>query len=116
MNAAKESRIHEIWRAGLEVKRVIVQTFTSEDAAYAFEKSEIFRIGIENLTNLSHGSEGSTTKSIARGEQFIENMTNALPKWRGSKKSAAKELIEEMKENVSILKNFLRREENATDS
>lgn len=47
--------IRAIWADGHEVKRVKVQTFKDEQAAYDYEAAEVARIGLENLTNQQYG-------------------------------------------------------------
>ena len=104
LNAGKEETIHQIWGAGLKVQRVIVRRFHSEAMAYAFEKVEIERIGIENLTNISNGGEPAAKKALKRGEHFIarlQKMMHSLPK---NKEARARQLIEEMEENLSYCK------------
>lgn len=101
-NSEKESRIHEIWDSGKKVRRKKVKTFASESAALAFEKYEIERIGIENLTNISPGGEPAALKAKKRAEAFISRMSSALPFLVGSQKVNAMALIEEMKENLTI--------------
>lgn len=100
--------IHDIWRSGMNVKKVIVSWFKGEDAAFAFEKSEIGRIGIENLTNLSKGGESEATKAIARGKQFIRNLEARMHTLDESKSIMAMNLILEMKENISRIQSGIR--------
>lgn len=47
--------IRSIWADGMSVGRVKVAVFAEEQAAYDFEKVEIARIGLCNLTNIAPG-------------------------------------------------------------
>lgn len=63
--------IRSIWGDGLQVKRIKVKQFASEQAAYDFEREEVRRVGLENLTNLCDG--GGT----AIGSQPVEPIYSA---------------------------------------
>lgn len=99
-NSEKEWRIHDIWSCGEKVRRKKVKEFSSESAALDFERPEIDRIGIENLTNISNGGEPAANKAQKRAMAFIEKHTRALPLLDENYKMIAKGLIEEMKENL----------------
>lgn len=110
MNAEKEFTIREIWMAGLEVIRKIEKTFDLEAEAYIFEKQEIDRIGIDNLTNLSRGGEPEEVKAMRRGEAFIKKMNASMDGFSESQKILAMGLIREMEEAVNLCKRVLGRE------
>jgi hypothetical protein len=50
--------IRAIWAEGLEVKRERVKHFVKEADAYDFEKLEVERVGLAQLTNLGPGGGG----------------------------------------------------------
>lgn len=100
-NAEKEARIHKIWDSGMKVKKKKVRTFNSEDAAFLFEKQEIERIGIENLTNISGGGEPSAAKAKKIAEIFIKKLSAAIHLLTDNDKEMAAFLISEMKENLA---------------
>jgi len=56
----KCDRIREIWDAGFAVVRETVRYFSNEQDAFAFERSLIVEIGIDNLTNVIGGSFGGS--------------------------------------------------------
>lgn len=60
----KCQRIRDIWIAGLEVKREIVQRFDDESKAYIFEDDLIQTIGLRNLTNEIPGGMGNLISPI----------------------------------------------------
>lgn len=99
-NSPKEALIHEIWMDGLEVERRIVQRFDVEAEAYVFEKQEIARIGLWNLTNLSKGGEPDALKAKRRAQQFVRILGKKLTTLSGAKREQAEGLLEEMAENI----------------
>lgn len=62
--------IRSIWSDGLEVGKVIAKRFSDEVAAYAYEASEIERIGFETLTNLVAGG-GYPRKHVEREQESM---------------------------------------------
>lgn len=108
LNSEKEEVIHQIWDAGLTVGHVIKQRFDSEAHAYIFEKDEIERIGLENLTNLAKGGEPEAQKALKRGERFIVAMRNLIPSLGASGKDVATKLIAEMEENLDVCRRVLK--------
>ena len=106
-NSEKEQRIHDIWSEAKTVRKKVVAWFGTEAEAYTFEKIEINRIGIENLTNISNGSDPQALKALRRGEAFIHKMEMAIPKLCGKSKVSALALIIEMQENISFCKKEL---------
>ena len=107
LNSEKEEVIHQIWDAGLEVEHVIVRRFDSEAQSYGFEREEIERIGLENLTNLSMGGEPSAKKALKRGEWFVAAMRRLLPRLGNQRRDVAEQLIAEMEENIVYCKREL---------
>lgn len=102
-NARKCERILAIMDAGLEVIEQIVLCGLTETAAFALEAAEIERIGVESLTNLSHGLEPALVKDKKRAERFIQDMLWFLERVADEQKAAVRELIAEMRENVSVI-------------
>lgn len=107
MNSEKEDVIHQIWDSGAEVQHAIVRRFENESQAYIFEKSEIERIGIENLTNLTNGGEPEAKKALARGERFVSRMSAMLPRLTQDRADICKRLIAEMEQNISVCRSAL---------
>jgi hypothetical protein len=108
-NAAKESVIHAIWNAGLQVIKVKVAHFTSEQDAYKFEKEQIDEIGIINLTNLAKGGESDDFKALKQAETFIDIQTHNLAFYTGKRHSDAIWLINGMKDCVRDIKASIER-------
>lgn len=106
-NSEKEQRIHDIWSEAKIVRKEVVAWFKSEAEAYSFEKMEIDRIGIENLTNISNGSDPQALKALRRGEAFIHKVELAIPNLCEKSKAAALVLIKEMQENIVYCKKEL---------
>lgn len=111
-NSEKEKMIHAIWKSGFQVGKKIVKWLYSEDLAYTFEKMEIGRIGLDNLTNLCKGGESESTKAIARGKQFIKNLEARLDVYNPDMRLSALGLIAEMRENLTIIANYKSRQRN----
>lgn len=101
-NTEKESVIHDIWDAGLSVKKEIVARFNVEANAFQFEKSEIFRIGHANLTNVCGGGSGEIERSICKAEKFIIDMKAKAEIFTGKRRELALSLIAEMQENLEM--------------
>lgn len=51
----KSKMIREIEGEGFSIRKEIVKTFVSENAAFNYEKNLIKKIGLKNLTNISSG-------------------------------------------------------------
>ena len=54
--------IRDILDDGLKVKEKIIKKFKSEDLAYEYEKDQIEKIGLENLTNIAPGGRKITSE------------------------------------------------------
>jgi len=106
-NSEKEAMIHEIWASGLSVKRMVVRRFDKEAAAFTFEKQEIARIGIENLTNLSRGGESEAVRAMRRGEAFIARLSSVMHRLSGKGIDDARMLIKEMEENIGVCRRII---------
>lgn len=106
-NSEKEATILDIWSSGAKVTRKIVDRFQLEAAAFAFEKAEIERIGIENLTNLAKGGEPDAVKALRRGEAFIRRLSQAIPTLPQKSAEEARGLIREMEENLTVCRGVL---------
>lgn len=100
-NAEKEYRIHQIWNDGFEVIKLKVKNFNSESLAFKFEKDEIDRFGLDNLTNISKGFETEDFKSLRKAQAFILQ----LNRLKAAKPNLQyiDNLISEMNENISMI-------------
>ena len=54
--------IRDVWSAGMQIIKRIVEQFEVEDDAYSFEARHILSIGLENLTNVVPGGRGGYAK------------------------------------------------------
>ncbi len=106
-NTEKEQLIHEIWDSGMSVKRKIVKRFDCESKAYQHEKSEIFRIGHENLTNVSSGRQDEYLKSLAKASRFVTDMRERSKLLAGERKLACLSLINEMIKNIEFIHSLM---------
>jgi hypothetical protein len=55
VHSPKCDLIREIWAAGLQIEKEIIERFRDEAEAYAVEKDLIASIGLDNLTNIAPG-------------------------------------------------------------
>lgn len=108
LNVEKENLILDIINSGYSVSKKKIKTFDKEQAAYHFEKCEIDRIGIENLTNMSSGRGGDLAKSKEIAERFIELTIGNLKKLNGKRFYQAWLLMDEMKETLELINEQLR--------
>lgn len=100
-NAEKEYRIHQIWNDGFEVIKLKVKNFNSESLAFKFEKDEIDRFGLDNLTNISKGFETEDFKSLRKAQAFILQLSRL--KAVKPNLQYIDTLISEMNENISMI-------------
>jgi hypothetical protein len=100
--SAKEQRIRDIWAAGLQVKRVIVARYESEAAAYMAERVLIRQIGMDDLTNISPGSDPEPMKARRAAMAFIVSMCAKLHGLSAAKRKFAESLIAEMHEAICV--------------
>jgi hypothetical protein len=101
-NTAKEQKIHEIWDAGRIIKKLIVKRFDLESEAYRFEKTEIVRIGYNNLTNVSGGVVLEIDRSIHKARRFIVDMRIKSSRLKGHASILADALADEMQQNLDV--------------
>lgn len=67
----------------------------------------MFRIGFENLTNIVGSGEPEALKAMRRGEAFIVMVKKNIPHMSNSRAEIARELINEMLENISHCKRII---------
>ena len=101
-NTEKETVILEIWESGHNVVRSFVAWFHDEADAYQFEKTEIFRIGHENLTNAIGGVTAEIDRAICKAKWFISDMQSKAAILTGSSRDMAISLAAEMQENLDM--------------
>jgi hypothetical protein len=85
VTSEKCKRIREIWNAKLPVERRIVRLFGSSAAAFAFEASEIERIGVA-LTNVMGFGLSKCRRPHRPNEGQVARMAWLIVATRGAKK------------------------------
>lgn len=70
--------IREIWASGHSVKRKIAKRFSEEAAAYAYEASEIERIGRCKLTNIMPGGGAPRQSAVIKSRLTPEGAAKWL--------------------------------------
>jgi hypothetical protein len=110
--------IREIEKDGLSVIKEEVKRFASEDAAYNFEKKLIKKIGLSNLTNLTHGGrcaypvkpkdkELEKDKSMLDALFFLYKKTDGFKPvvftWCGVQIPLREDFFEKMKARIAVI-------------
>lgn len=108
LNVEKESRIMEILDSGLKVGKKKIKFFENEDSAYEFERSEIDRIGIDSLTNVSRGQSNQLMRSKAQTEKLLRILDLNMKVLAGKKFYQCLMLADELKEVLEIINEQLR--------